>query len=125
VIILAAASTSPLRRYGSGPRQPLAERSGLPSPSGPALLIVTDANVRMVSGWEMHFPAADLSHWNIEAKSPDEFVLDQVGIDGRAVTACLQQIADSRTRPAQNIEDVLSQLERDGLVESVAALRAG
>jgi len=38
---------------------------------------------------------------------------------------CVQQIAYSRTRPPQDIEDVLSQLERDGLVESVAALRTG
>ena len=73
----------------------------------------------------MHFPAADLRQWNVEAKSPDDFVLDQVGIDGRAVAACVQQIADSRTRPPQDTEDVLSQLERDGLVESIAALRAG
>jgi len=51
-------------------------------------------------------------------------VLDQVGIDGQTVTACVQQIADSRTRP-QDTEDVLSQLERDGLVGSTAALRAG
>jgi hypothetical protein len=48
-----------------------------------------------------HFPAADLRQWDVEAKSPDDFVLDQVGIDGRAVAACVQQIpADSRTRCA-------------------------
>jgi DNA-binding IscR family transcriptional regulator len=46
-------------------------------------------------------------------------------IDGRTVAACVQQIADSRTRPPQDTEDVLSQLERDGLIESIAALRAG
>ena len=72
-----------------------------------------------------HFPAADLRQRDVEAKSPDDFVLDQVGIDGRAVAACVQQIADSRTRPPQDTEDVLSQLERDGLVESIAALRTG
>jgi hypothetical protein len=72
-----------------------------------------------------HFPAAELRQWDVEAKSPDDFVLDQVGIDGRTVAACVQQIADSRTRPPQDTEDVLSQLERDGLVESIAALRAG
>ena len=71
------------------------------------------------------FPAAVLQQCDIEAKSPDDFVLDQVGIDGLTVTACVQQIADSRTRPPQDTEDVLSQLERDGLVESIAALRAG
>jgi DNA-binding IscR family transcriptional regulator len=52
-------------------------------------------------------------------------VLDQGGIDGRTVAACVQQIADSRTQPPQDIENVLSQLERDGLIESIAALRAG
>jgi hypothetical protein len=29
-----------------------------------------------------HFPAADLRQWDVEAKSPDDFVLDQIGIDG-------------------------------------------
>jgi predicted nucleic acid-binding protein len=80
--------------------------------------VIVTANLR-------HFPADDLAQWDVEAKSPDGFVLDQVGINGQAVAACVQQIADSRTRPPQNIEDVLSQLERGGLVESIAALRAG
>jgi predicted nucleic acid-binding protein len=70
------------------------------------------------------FPASDLEPWEIEAKSPDAFVLDQVGINVRAVAASVRQIADSRTNPPESVEDILSQLERDGLVESVAALRA-
>lgn len=69
------------------------------------------------------FPAGDLQSWGVEAKSPDDFVLDQIGIDGRTVTACVRQIADSRTRPPVAVEDVLGQLERDGLVQAVAALR--
>lgn len=69
------------------------------------------------------FPASDLQPWEVEAKSPDDFVLDQIGIDGRIVTACVRQIADSRTQPPVAVEDVLSQLERDGLVQAVAALR--
>jgi predicted nucleic acid-binding protein len=72
-----------------------------------------------------HFPPADLRQWDIEAKSPDNFVLDEIGIDSRTVAACVQQIADSRTRPPRDIEDVLGQLERDNLVQSIAALRAG
>ena len=52
--------------------------------------------------------------------------MDQVSINGQTVAACVQQIdADSRTRPPQDTEDVLGQLERDGLVESIAALRTG
>jgi predicted nucleic acid-binding protein len=71
------------------------------------------------------FPADALRQWDLEARSPDDFILDQIGIDGRTVAACIYQIAGSRTRPPQDIEDVLSQLERDGLVEAIAALRAG
>ena|ERR1017187_714929 len=70
------------------------------------------------------FPGSDLQPWSVDAKSPDDFVLDQVGIDGRIVTACVRQIADSRTQPPVAVEDVLSQLERDGLVQAVAALRS-
>jgi len=35
------------------------------------------------------------------------------------------QIADSQTRPPQDLEDVLSRLQRDSPGESIAALRAG
>jgi predicted P-loop ATPase len=57
------------------------------------------------------------------AKSPDGFVRDQIDIDRQAVWACVQQIVDSRTRNPVTIEDVLKQLERDGLVGSVTVLR--
>jgi hypothetical protein len=36
-----------------------------------------------------------------------------------------QQIAESRTGPPQDLEDVLSQLQRDGSAESIVTLRAG
>ena len=50
-------------------------------------------------------------------------MLDQIGIDGPTVAACVQQIVDSRTQPPEAKEDILRQLERDGLVESVTILR--
>ena len=40
------------------------------------------------------------------------------------VAASIRQIADSRTNPPEAVEDILTQLERDGLVESTVALRA-
>ena len=70
------------------------------------------------------FPGAYLAQWNIEAKSPDDFVLDQLDIDDRVVWSCVQQIANSRTRPPMTVDDVLGQLERSGLVASVAELRS-
>ncbi|MQY23376.1 PIN domain-containing protein [Nocardia macrotermitis] len=69
------------------------------------------------------FPAEYLASWNIEAKSPDDFVLDQIALDDRIVWACVQQIADSRRNPPETVQDVLDALERAGLVEAVAALR--
>jgi len=107
--------------------EPLIDGLKLPDPADRHVLaaaIKSGAQVIVTSNLR-HFPAADLELWDVEAKSPDDFVLDQVGIDGRTVAACVQQIADSRIRPPQDTEDVLSQLERDGLVESIAALRAG
>lgn len=107
--------------------EPLIEGLKLPDPADRhvmAAAIKAGAQI-IVTGNRRHFPAADLRPWDVEAKSPDDFVLDQVGIDERTVAACVQQIADARTRPPQDIEDVLSQLERDSLAESAAALRAG
>ncbi|MET8145108.1 PIN domain-containing protein [Sphaerisporangium sp. NPDC005288] len=71
------------------------------------------------------FPPEHLGSWGVEARSPDDFVLGQIGLDARVVWACVQQIADSRTNPPETVDDVLDALERAGLVESVAALRAG
>lgn len=80
-----------------------------------AQLIVT-SNLR-------DFPADQLATWDIEAKSPDDFLLDQIELDDRIVWACIQQIVDSRINPPETIDDVLEALERAGLVESVAAIR--
>ena len=102
--------------------EPLIEGLKLPDPGDRHVLaaaIKSGAQVIVTRNLK-HFPASDLEPWDIEAKSPDAFVLDQVGINGRAVG----QIADSRTNPPESVDDVLSQLERDGLVESVVALRA-
>ena len=70
------------------------------------------------------FPPDDLRPWNMEAKTADDFVLDQIHIDDKMVFACVQQIVDSRTRNPVTIPDVLTELESSGLVQSVAALRA-
>ncbi len=72
-----------------------------------------------------HFPDDVLAPHGIEAKSPDDFILDQIDIDGRIVWACVQQIADSRQNPPETVDDVLRELENNGLVESMAALRGG
>jgi predicted nucleic acid-binding protein len=70
-----------------------------------------------------HFPASKLAPWGVKAKSPDDFVRDQIGIDRQAVWACIQQIVDSRTRHPVTADDVLGELARSGLVGSAAVLQ--
>jgi hypothetical protein len=69
------------------------------------------------------FPAKTLAQWNIRPKSPDDFVRDVIDLDPQAVWACVQQIVDSRTKRPVTVDDVLGELQRDGLVASTAALR--
>lgn len=69
------------------------------------------------------FPPAALEAWDMEAKSPDDFVLDQIDISRETVHGAVQRIADSRQNPPATFADVLAMLERDGLVETSAALR--
>lgn len=105
--------------------EPLVEGLKLPDPGDRHVLaaaIKAGAQVIVTRNLK-DFPPSDLAAWDIEAKSPDAFVLDQAGINIKAVAASVRQIADSRTNPPESVEDVLSQLERDGLLESVVALR--
>jgi len=80
-----------------------------------AQLIVTD-NTK-------DFPSKALDTWNIEAKSADDFVLDLIDLNRQSVYAQVQRMADARQNPPETVDDVLSSLERVGLLGSVAALR--
>lgn len=61
-----------------------------------------------------HFPAELLAPRNIEAKSPDDFALDQISIDDRTVFACLQAVADSRDQRPETVDDVLGPARTGG-----------
>ncbi len=70
-----------------------------------------------------HFPTDLLSEWGIEAKGPDEFLVDQIDLDRQAVYGAIQRIADSWQSPPGTVNDVLNSLERSGIVASAAVLR--
>lgn len=105
--------------------EPLIEGLKLPDPDDRHVLAAAiKAGAQVIVTRNLRdFPAGDLEPWSIEAKSPDAFVLDQIHINLPAVAASIRQIADSRINPPEAVEDVLTQLERDGLVESIAAHR--
>jgi predicted nucleic acid-binding protein len=106
--------------------EPLIEGLKLPDPDDRHVLAAAiKANAQViVTANQRDFPPEDLAPWNIEAKSPDDFMLDQISIDEKKVFACIQQIVDSRKRRPKTMNDLLGQLERHGLVQSVAALRS-
>src|SRR3954452_16931024 len=107
--------------------EPLIDSLKLPDPDDRHVLaaaIRARAQVIVTSNLK-DFPAADLAQWDIEPKSPDGFVRDQMGLDRDAVVSAIQQIADSWRNPQGTPADVLDRLERSGLAVSVAELRVG
>jgi hypothetical protein len=69
------------------------------------------------------FPRSRLAHWDIEPKSADEFVSDQIDLNAKVVWGCVQQIADTWRNPPGTADDVLRSLERSGMLRSVAELQ--
>lgn len=105
--------------------EPLVDALELPDPDDRHVLaaaIKAGAQIIVTKNGK-DFPKGKLAPWSIKVKSPDNFVYDTLDIDSRAIWACIQQIVDSRTRHPVTIDDVIAELERDGLVTSAAALR--
>ena len=69
------------------------------------------------------FPAARLDPYNIEAKHPDDFVLDTIDLSPGAVASVIAEQAAALKNPRRSVADLLDTLREQGLVRSVAMLR--
>jgi len=81
-----------------------------------AAVIVTE-NLR-------HFPADVLTRLNLEAKSGDAFIADAIALDqGRAISA-IHRMRNRFNNPQRSAEDLLLDMEAQGLLQTVDALRS-
>jgi hypothetical protein len=105
--------------------EPLIDVLDLPDPDDRHVLAAAiKVNAQLiVTRNRRDFPPKVLAEWGVRPKAPDDFVRDVLDLDPQAVWACIQQIVDSRKRHPVTTDDVLGELERDGLVASAAALR--
>lgn len=106
--------------------EPLIEAVELPDPDDRHVLaaaIRARAQVIVTNNLK-DFPPTTLEAWDMEAKPPDDFILDQIDLSREAVHSAVQRIADSREKPPATFLDVLAMLEGDGLFKAAAALRA-
>jgi predicted nucleic acid-binding protein len=70
------------------------------------------------------FPAHVLQTYNIEAQTPDAFLLHVVDLSPRAVFGAVQAQASALRNPPVTIDELLDHLAQSGLPRSIAALRA-
>lgn len=105
--------------------QALANDLALPDPDDRHVLaaaircgaqVIVTANVK-------DFPADILATFDIEAQLPDTFVLGLIDLDPGAVVTVVHQQQKDLLRYPKSLPQLLDLLERQGLAQSVAALR--
>lgn len=69
------------------------------------------------------FPDDTLATYNLEAQSPDTFVLHLIDLSPTTVSGIVQAQAAALRDPPMSTDEVLERLARSGLPRSVAALR--
>ena len=69
------------------------------------------------------FPQAVLEAYNIEAQTPDIFVLHLIDLSPTTVSGVVQAQAAALKDPPMSASDVFSRLAQSGLPRSVAALK--
>lgn len=79
--------------------------------------VIVTANVK-------DFPPAALEPFNIEAQHPDVFIVGLIDLDPGAVVTVLHQQQKDLVRRPTSVLGLLEVLERQGLVQTVAALRS-
>jgi hypothetical protein len=70
-----------------------------------------------------HFPAEILSSFDMEARHPDDFLLDLFDLAPGAVCTAVKRQRESLRNPAKTAPELLATLESQGLTQTVSRLR--
>lgn len=106
--------------------EPLIDALQLPDPDDRHVLaaaIRCSAQVIVTANLD-DFPADILEQFNIEAQSPDSFLLHLIDLAPGRVATVVQQQASALNNPPQTVDELLGRLSANGLPRSVAAIRA-
>lgn len=105
--------------------EPLIAAVDLPDPDDRHVLAAAvRAGAQVIVTWNLKdFPGDKLAPWDVQAMSPDDFLLAQIELEPEVVHGLIATLAGLRRRPPTTVEDVVNGLERDGLTASAAALR--
>jgi hypothetical protein len=69
------------------------------------------------------FPASELGKYGIEAQHPDEFIMYLLDLAPQAVCGAAKRQRESLKKPPLTVNEYLASLERQGLPQTVIALR--
>jgi len=70
------------------------------------------------------FPPEKLQPYGIEAQHPDTFITHLFDLNADAVVGAAQEHRASLKNPPKSVDEYLETLERQGLTQTVAELRA-
>lgn len=70
-----------------------------------------------------HFPPAVLGPWGLEAKHPDDFLMDQFYLDAVELHVAVRNMSEAYRNPPLDVDDVLDRLDSEGMPQIAAALR--
>lgn len=103
----------------------LADAVALPDPDDRHVLAAAiRSNAQVIVTFNLKdFPDAALAPFGIEAKHPDDFVLDTIGLASGTIATVVAQQAAALKSPPVALADLLDVLRGCGLEQSVAQLR--
>ena len=106
--------------------EPMVNGLSLPDPDDRHVLaaaIRAGAQVIVTSNLK-DFPPTTLEPFNIEAQHPDVFIVGLIDLDPGAVVTVVHQQQKDLLRSPMSVPRLLDVLERQGLVQTIAALRS-